>query len=76
MIRPEHEAFAKAVVRLAREYNMRDISLSFRAGFDPLPGSLHYFDLVKMEWSPERHGVASNIHLRSEEVRDIPEESR
>lgn len=76
MIQPEHRAFARAVVALAREHKMTDIQLAFRcslrsaAGSQLLPWS---YEVIKATWCEGRHGEESNIAMETRATEGVTE---
>lgn len=74
----DHTEFAKAVVRLAREHKMDNLSLTFRRSVSEHIGKEgngpETFDNVSMQWHSERHGSRGTIVLRSEAISRVPEE--
>lgn len=59
--------FCKAVGRLAREYELRDLTASFKPGFDDL-----WRERVEMSWASGRHfadagkvAITSTRHLNT-----------
>lgn len=61
-IRPHHEAFARAVVTLAREHKMNNIKISFRTSFNNPHRDWHE---VEATWQEGRHGAKSRIGMKS-----------
>lgn len=72
MIVKEHEAFARAVVALAREHKMDSLTLSFRMS---ATNEQCCFEKVQMDWTTGRHGVHANIRLSSEAQLSIEEKA-
>ena len=73
MIHPEHKAFARAVVALARQHGMDGISMQFRFDFNHPRNGTGRNDPVKMNWTSGRHGDENRIHLETASSEGIPE---
>lgn len=68
-INERHEAFARAVVALAREHRMNHLALSFDESSSrnfSVDFSRHSGPMVHCTWSEGRHGDETNIIMRSE----------
>lgn len=74
MVTPEHEAFARAVVALAREHGMTGLRLSFRRS-STLMLAVGPFEEVTMTWSEGRHGVSTSITLETRGAHTISEKA-
>lgn len=70
MIVKEHEDFARAVVKLAREHKMDSLMLSFRMSINH---EQRCFEKVSMDWHSGRHDAPCRITLRTEAQQQIEE---
>lgn len=73
-INEKHMAFARALVKLARDNEMGNLNVSFRQSYsvrdEPLSETVH------MNWVEGRHGDHSNIVLRAEATLVLSEQSK
>jgi hypothetical protein len=69
-IEPRHIAFAQALVALAREHGMRNLTADFYGG-----GLLNNerWTKVHISWAVGRHGDQSQISLRAEAIHHCAE---
>jgi len=68
-IKDYHVAFARAVVAIAREHGVGDVTLSFRrASSKVLNSDEHHWDATKvtMTWHEGRHGDKAQVELSLE----------
>lgn len=67
-IEPRHEAFARAMVAVAREHGFRDLKCDFYGGKE---GEM--WTRVSMAWHEGRHGSQERISMRAEAIHHITE---
>lgn len=72
MVTPEHEAFARAVVALARAHQMNGLRLSFRKSFTSMDAR-GPFEEVSVDWTEGRHGDRSRIRFETRGSHEIAE---
>ena len=71
----KHEAFARAVVALAREHKMNHIALSFRLNSDNSRECGPWSNpTTTITWNEGRNGDRNDIQMRSETYRSLREE--
>lgn len=74
MITVEHEAFARAVVALAREHGASMVTMKFRlASCKRFLADRAQWDEVDIAWTEGRHGGADSIELRTQAKARISE---
>ena len=73
MVTEEHRDFARAVVALAREHKMSSLQMTFRCSYTFSSGP---WEQIRMQWSEGRHGVESQIELRTESIDRISEKEQ
>lgn len=69
-IEPRHIAFARALVALAREHGMRNLTADYYGG--GFSDGLRWTK-IHMSWSEGRHGDRSQITLRAEAIHHAEE---
>lgn len=75
-IKDPHIEFGKAVVRLAREHGVGELSMDF-----DLSSSKRFFEKnadyqkVKLTWKEERHGSRGRLHFHATATASIKEDA-
>lgn len=69
-IEARHVTFAQALVALAREHGVKNVTADFYGGGI---GDTQRWTKIHLAWSEGRHGDRSRISLRAEAIHHCPE---